>query len=74
MTVHRLAANNTAECVSVERHSGWVICVTVRGLTGLVHWVVRVVQGKFKKRVKFLKLKGWKYTVKKGIQKCNKLY
>jgi hypothetical protein len=39
ITVHRHAANNTAECVSVERHSGWVICVTVRGLTGLVQWV-----------------------------------
>jgi hypothetical protein len=37
--VHRFAANNTAECVSVEQHSRWVICVTVRGLTGLVQWV-----------------------------------
>jgi hypothetical protein len=63
MNVHRLAANNTAKCVSVEQHSGWVIGVTVRALTGLVHWVVRIVQGKFQKGVKYCKLIGWKYKV-----------
>jgi hypothetical protein len=55
MRVHRLAANNTAKCVSVEQHSGWVIRVTVRGLTGLVHWVVRIVQGMFRKGTTYFK-------------------